>query len=232
MLRALILDCDGVLVDTERDGHRVAFNMAFQEHGIAAHWSEQDYHELLQVAGGKERMRACFDRTGWPVAEGQRDELIIRLHETKSRAFQALLQAGRMAVRPGVKRIVDEARDAGMALAVCSTSKLESVQACVDLLGEERASAFAFILAGDAVRRKKPDPEIYLAAAQRLQLEPAECLVIEDSAIGCRAATAAGMRCLVTTSAYTADEDFSGAYKVVAELGEGPQAVRLSDVAR
>ncbi|APE27167.1 HAD-IA family hydrolase [Aurantiacibacter gangjinensis] len=231
MMQALIFDCDGVLVDTEKDGHRVAFNTAFETHGIDAHWGVREYHDLLQVAGGKERMRFYFDRNGWPEAEAERDALIKDLHATKSAAFQDLLRGGKMTLRPGVARLVDEARAADMALAVCSTSKLESVQACVDLLGPDRANAFSFILAGDAVSRKKPDPEIYLTAAERLDLPASQCLVIEDSEIGCRAATSAGMRCVVTTSAYTASESFEGAYRVVPELGDGANAVPLVEIA-
>jgi HAD superfamily hydrolase (TIGR01509 family) len=230
MRKALLFDCDGVLVDTERDGHRIAFNAAFRELGIDVEWDVARYGALLSVAGGKERMRAYFDRAGWPVGEGDRDALIAALHGAKSRIFLDMVRSGAMPLRSGITRIVDEARAAKMKLGVCSTSKLESVQGCIDLMGEKRARAFDIVLAGDVVTRKKPDPAIYNLAAERLGLAPYACVVIEDSALGCAAAVAAGMRCVVTTSAYTEEEEFPGAYKVVSELGDGAGAVRLADI--
>lgn len=232
MLDALIFDCDGVLVDTERDGHLVAFNHAFATAGLETRWNDARYHELLQVGGGKERMRAHFEEVGWPeTACEDRDRFIAGLHKIKSDHFESLIAKGDLPLRAGVARLVDEARAEGLHLAVCSTSKLQSVEACVNLLGPERAAAFDFILAGDMVPRKKPDPIIYQTAADRLGLETKRCLVIEDSAIGCAAAVAAGMRTVITTSAFTAEEDFTGAYRVFTELGDGPGAVKLEDIA-
>lgn len=222
-IKALIFDCDGVLADTERDGHRVAFNRAFAEHGIDAEWDVERYGQMLEVAGGKERMRHFFEMTGWPAgAATGHDAFIDRLHADKSRAFRELVRNGSLPLRPGIKRIVDEARAAGMQLAVCSTASMESVLCVLDLLGPGRKSWFEHVLAGDVVSRKKPDPAVYLLALERLGLDAAECVVIEDSHIGLRAALAAGIRCLVTTSAYTLDEDFSGASRVVGNLGDPP----------
>jgi HAD superfamily hydrolase (TIGR01509 family) len=228
-MQALIFDCDGVLVDTERDGHRVAFNRAFREAGLSTEWSIGRYGDLLKTAGGKERMRRHFDETGWPVVESERAGLIQRLHELKTRIFMELIEAGGLPLRPGIARIVDEAIQAGVKLAVCSTSNEKAVQAVVDiLLGPERAKHIP-VFAGDMVAKKKPDPGIYLLAKDELGLDPKKTLVIEDSNNGLRAALGAGMHCLVTKSSYTEDEDFSGANRIVPDLGDAPVRVTLRD---
>ena len=219
-MQALIFDCDGVLVDTERDGHRVAFNDAFRAAGLTTDWSVDRYGALLSTGGGKERMRRHFDETGWPVGQ-DRDALILSLHHAKTDLFMRIIEGGALPLRPGVARMVDAALAAGMQVAVCSTSNERAVSAVVRvLLGAERAARIT-IFAGDAVARKKPDPAIYALAAATLGLTPAACVVIEDSHIGLTAAKAAGMRCIVTKSAYTQDEDFSAADRVVADLDAG-----------
>lgn len=222
-LQALLLDCDGVLAETERDGHRVAFNRAFAEHGLDVEWSAELYGELLQVAGGKERMRAWFARAGWPVAATERDAFIRLLHGTKTRHFMSIVEAGGLRARPGVRRIVDEAFASGVRVAICSTSDERSVRAVSRaVLGADRAARLAGVFAGDQVSRKKPDPDIYLLAARKLDLAPEGCLVIEDSEMGLRAALGAGMRCVITTSTYTVEEDLTGASLVLPELGDPP----------
>ena len=232
VMKALIFDCDGVLADTERDGHRLAFNQAFAEHGIDVNWGVTFYGELLEVAGGKERLRQFFNRAGWPEAAGNdRDGYLAQLHATKTRIYQALVAEGLLPLRRGIIRIVDAAHAAGMKLAVCSTASMGSVLSVLDLMGQERKSRFEQVLAGDVVRRKKPDPEIYLLALKHLGVKAAECVVIEDSQIGMRAALGAGISCLVTTSAYTGDEDFNGANRVVTDLGERSAAhITLADL--
>lgn len=220
-MQALIFDCDGVLVDTERDGHRVAFNRAFSAEGVNAEWSVELYGELLTTGGGKERMRRHFDETGWPVAPAEHDDLIARLHRTKTDLFMGLIEAGALPLRPGVARMVDAAQAAGLKVAVCSTSNERAVETVVRvLLGEGRAQAIT-IFAGDVVPKKKPDPAIYTLAATTLGVTPAACVVVEDSHIGLRAAKAAGMNCIVTRSTYTHDEDFTGADRIVDHLDEG-----------
>ena len=235
MIEALIFDCDGVLVDTERDGHRVGFNRAFQEFGIQAEWSVELYAELLLVAGGKERMRAYFDRFGWPPladTDEARDALIKQLHARKTEITAGLVTEGGLPLRPGVARIVDEAIAAGVRLGVCTTSNPRFIDAVLELLGPDRKAAFEFVHAGDCVSRKKPDPEIYQLAQQSLGLPPTRCVVIEDSRNGLLAAKGAGFPCLVTTSTYTIDEDFAEADKVVSELGDAPGIqVTLADLA-
>ena len=221
-LQAILFDCDGVLSDTERDGHRVAFNEAFAAQGLDVAWSVERYGELLTTGGGKERMRRHFDETGWPVPEVERDALIAALHKDKTDRFVAMIEAGRLPLRAGVARLVDEAMAAGVRLGVCSTSNERAVQGIVSVnLGPERAAAMP-VFAGDVVPKKKPDPAIYRLAADRLGLDPSRCVVVEDSANGLKAALAAGMRCVVTISSYTGEEDFSGAARVIPELGDGP----------
>ena len=234
-IEALIFDCDGVLVDTERDGHRVAFNRAFRDFEIDIDWNVALYGRLLkQVAGGKERLQQYFDEVGWPSGAGENQTAFIaRLHEHKSVVFQQQVRDGSLALRPGINRIADEAHAAGIRLGVCTTAREESVQAVLDLMGPKRKSRFEHVLAGDIVSRKKPDPKVYLLASERFGVEPPKCMVIEDSHIGLSAALGAGMNCVITTSGYTEDEDFTGALAVYPELGDppGPHVV-LNDLLR
>jgi HAD superfamily hydrolase (TIGR01509 family) len=234
MLKAIIFDCDGVLVDTERDGHRVGFNRAFEQFGIDAEWDVPLYGKLLQVAGGKERMRAYFDEYGWPQAVGSdevKDALIKDLHKAKTEITAGLVGEGALPLRSGVARLVDEAIAEGVTLGVCTTSNPLFIDAVLDLFGPARKAKFAFVHAGDCVARKKPDPEIYELAKVSLKLPVGQCVVIEDSRNGLLAATGAGLPCLITTSTYTVDEDFSEADRVVPELGDAPNInVTLADL--
>jgi HAD superfamily hydrolase (TIGR01509 family) len=222
-MRALIFDCDGVLVDTERDGHRVAFNRAFQKMGLEHEWSVARYGELLKIAGGKERMRHFFNTVGWPENISDQDRFIQQLHHLKTDLFMEIIESGELPLRPGVARLVDEAISAGIRLAVCSTSNERAVNLIVEkLLGADRRAYFSAILAGDVVTRKKPDPEIYNLVRQKLNLSPRTGLVVEDSRNGLLAAKQAGMACVITTNGYTAGEDFTLADLVVSELGDAP----------
>ncbi len=223
-MKALIFDCDGVLVDTERDGHRVAFNRAFAEMGYGVEWDVDLYGELLKISGGKERMKYYFNQMGWPEGVSDRDSLIADLHKMKTDIFMRIIESGELTLRPGVARLVDEAiADGGITLAICSTSNERSVNLIAGkLLGLERKASFSAILAGDVVSKKKPDPEIYNLASERLALEPGECVVVEDSRNGLLAAKSAGMNCVITTNGYTEREDFSEADLVVSELGDPP----------
>jgi HAD superfamily hydrolase (TIGR01509 family) len=228
-MKALIFDCDGVLVDTERDGHRVAFNRAFAEAGLGVEWDVALYGELLEIAGGKERMTHYFDARGWPPGTSAAT-LIPRLHERKTAIFTELLAQGLLPLRSGIARLVDEAHAAGVRLGVCTTSAPKAVDGVLNLLGPERKSRFELVLAGDVVK-KKPDSEIYELAKQRLGLAGSDCVVIEDSRNGLLAALGAGMPTVITTSAYTQHEDFSDAARVVPELGDPPHVrVTLRDL--
>jgi HAD superfamily hydrolase (TIGR01509 family) len=222
-IKALIFDCDGVIVDTERDGHRVAFNRAFKAKGLNIEWDVPLYGRLLDVAGGKERMKHYFDQTNWPENIRDKDAFVKELHKLKTDLFMQIIESGQLPLRPGVARLIDEAIQKNIKLAVCSTSNARAVNLVVEkMLGEERKSHFNLILAGDVVSKKKPDPEIYNLALKRLGLNPKECIVVEDSRNGQLAAKAAGMHCVITTNEYTENEDFTEADLVVPELGDPP----------
>ncbi len=233
MVKAIIFDCDGVLVDTERDAHRVGFNLAFKQFGIDAEWSVELYGRLVLIAGGKERMRGYFDEFGWPAGaqtDEQKDALILDLHKAKTKITSEIVSS--LPVRPGILRIIDEAIAAGVKLGVCTTSNPKFIDAVLDLFGPERKAAFDFVHAGDVVAKKKPAPDIYLLALETLGLSPRDCIVIEDSRNGLLAATGAGLPTLITTSTYTVDEAFGEAVRVVPELGDEPNVnVRLTDLA-
>jgi HAD superfamily hydrolase (TIGR01509 family) len=229
-MKALIFDCDGVLVDTERDGHRVAFNRAFAAAGIDAEWDVELYGELLEIAGGKERMTHYFNQHGWPQGKTAQT-LIPELHKRKTAIFTDLIAKGRLPLRPGISRIVDEAHSAGIRLGVCTTSDPKAIDGVLDLFGAKRKAWFEIVLAGDVVKKKKPDPEIYNLAKQKLGVDAQDCVVVEDSRNGLLASLGAGMPTLITTSAYTTDEDFAGAAKIVPELGDAPNPlVTLEDL--
>jgi HAD superfamily hydrolase (TIGR01509 family) len=236
MSPALIFDCDGVLADTERDGHLPAFNQTFADAGLPIHWSEQEYGQLLAIGGGKERLATVFtplfvETAHLPTDPEEQRELIARWHKAKTAHYTAMVADGVMPGRPGIARIVASAHQAGWRLAVASTSAEASVRAVLEhAVGEDLAAQFA-VFAGDVVPAKKPAPDIYLLALRELGVGPEEVVVVEDSANGLRAALGAGLRTVVTVSSYTADEDFTGASLVVSSLGDLPDdpAVVLSD---
>jgi HAD superfamily hydrolase (TIGR01509 family) len=224
-MSALIFDCDGVLADTERDGHRPAFNQTFEEFGLPAQWSVEAYGEALRIGGGKERMRSLLTpefvaQAGLPGdAEGQAAE-IAKWHKRKTELYVEMVRSGALPPRPGIARIVTEARAAGWQLAVCSTSAEPSVRAILEnAVGADVAAEF-LVLAGDVVPAKKPAPDIYLLALERLGIEPGEAIVVEDSRNGLLASRAAGLATVVTVNGYTRDEDSSEAALVVSSLGD------------
>ena len=219
-LQALIFDVDGTLADTERDGHRPAFNAAFAEFGLPWHWSVERYGELLAVTGGKERIRyfASTDDPGF-LARPDADDVIRRLHAAKTRHYVDLVGQGAVSLRPGVAKLIAAARAARLRLAIATTTTADNVTALLtSCLGADAPSWFEVIGAGDVVPAKKPAPDIYLWVLQRLDLPAAACLAIEDSANGLRSALAAGLPTLVTVSAYTANDDFTGASAVREDL--------------
>ncbi|OQY37974.1 hypothetical protein B6228_05185 [Candidatus Atribacteria bacterium 4572_76] len=202
-IKAIIFDQDGVIIDTERDGHRVAFNKTFKEFGFDFQWDVDYYHELLQIAGGKERMRHHLHTKGFgrEVKPEKEDELIKAMHKRKTEIFIELIKEGALPLRPGIKRIMKEAMNRGLKVGICTTSNEKAAHAVAyEILKDIK---FDFVLAGDVVKKKKPDPEIYLLALKKGGLKAEECIVVEDSRNGLLAAKAAGMNVVVTTNHYT-----------------------------
>lgn len=224
-LNALIFDVDGTLADNEQDGHRVAFNRAFKEAGLDWRWDEETYEQLLTVFGGKERihyyMRDFLEGFKPPP---DADGFVRDLHAQKTRHYLALLQSGAIPLRPGVKRLLCEARTSGMRLAIASTTTLENATTLLSrTLGEDSIDWFDVIACGDIVTNKKPAPDIYLYALDKLGLPAAECLVIEDTESGLASARAAGLGCVITVNRSTRGQDFRGAGIVLDHLGEADQ---------
>jgi len=227
---ALIFDVDGTLADTERDGHRCAFNQAFAEVGLDWSWSEDLYGELLRVTGGKERIRYYMERWRPTFAERDHlDRLIADLHRRKTRHYLEMLGQGRIPLRTGVMRLLREARNAGVRLAVATTTTPENVTRLLECSGgAEVLPWFEVIAAGDLVPAKKPAPDIYDLALAELGLPATACVAVEDSGSGVRAALGAGLRALlVTVNAYTVQDDFSGAALVTDGLGEPDLPVKV-----
>ena len=219
-IKAIIFDQDGVIIDTERDGHRVAFNKTFKEFGFDFEWDVNYYHELLQVAGGKERMRYHLHTKGFgrEVKPEEEDELIKAMHKRKTEIFIELIKEGALPLRPGIKRIMKEAINRGLKVGICTTSNEKAAHAVAyEILKDIK---FDFVLAGDVVKKKKPDPEIYLLALKKGGLKAEECIVVEDSRNGLLAAKAAGMNIVVTTNYYTEKEDLREADIIVTCLGD------------
>jgi HAD superfamily hydrolase (TIGR01509 family) len=224
-LQALIFDVDGTLADTERDGHRVAFNRAFAEAGLKWDWSVLLYGDLLAIAGGKERIRYYINEYR-PDFEppADLDQFIADLHAVKTRYYQQLVARGAIPLRRGVKRLLKEAREQGMRLAIATTAALPNVTALLEhTLGSDSPSWFEVIAAGDIVPAKKPAPDIYHYVLEEMGLEARDCLAIEDSNHGFLASSQAGIKTVVTINAYTRNQDFSGAILVLNHLGEPDQ---------
>ena len=221
-LNALLFDVDGTLADTERDGHRPAFNQAFADAGLDWHWDVALYGKLLAVTGGKERMKHYIDHYRPDYRKPDNfDELVAELHKAKTRIYSALAARGGIPMRPGVRRLLIEARAAGLRLAIATTTTPENVTVLLEhSLGAGTQEWFEVIAAGDIVPAKKPAPDIYHYALEQMGLDAAECLAFEDSENGLRASRGAGLTTLVTVNDYTLDHDFTGAAVVLSDLGE------------
>jgi HAD superfamily hydrolase (TIGR01509 family) len=222
---ALILDCDGVLADTELHGHLVAFNQTFEEFGLPVRWSVDDYKQKVLIGGGKERLASLLTpefvaAAGLPAdPEGQRDA-VAAWHRRKTEIYLDLVARGAVPPRPGVARLVGQALAAGWTVAVASTSAAPSVRATLArAVGAETARQVT-VFAGDVVPAKKPAPDIYLLALHTLGVPAKRAIVVEDSRNGLLAAVGAGLTCLVTVNEITAGEDFAEAAMVVSSLGD------------
>ncbi|KAL3003918.1 hypothetical protein AAZX31_08G132700 [Glycine max] len=244
-LQALIFDCDGVILESEHL-HRQAYNDAFVHFNVRCpsssspgplNWDVQFYDELQNlIGGGKPKMRWYFKEHGWPTStlfqtpptnDEDRAKLIDTLQDWKTERYKEIIKSGTVKPRPGVLRLMDEARDAGKKLAVCSAATKSSVILCLEnLIGIERFQGLDCFLAGDDVKEKKPDPSIYVTASKKLGISEKDCLVVEDSVIGLQAATQAGMSCVVTYTPSTAEQDFKEAIAIYPDLSN----VRLKDL--
>jgi beta-phosphoglucomutase-like phosphatase (HAD superfamily) len=221
-LRALIWDVDGTLAETERDGHRVAFNQAFAEAGLPWHWDEQLYGELLRVTGGKERLRHYWLQVN--PADAEHPDLaqqLAQLHAIKTRHYVAAVRNGAIELRTGVARLISEARAAGVQLAIATTTTFENVSELLrSSLGSEALHWFTCVAAGDIVAHKKPAPDIYAWVLGRLGVRARECLAIEDSAAGVSSARALGIPVVVTRSTYTRGEEMGVVCADLDSLGD------------
>jgi HAD superfamily hydrolase (TIGR01509 family) len=216
-LRALLFDVDGTLADTEKDGHRVAFNQAFAEAGLDWNWSVEMYGKLLEVTGGKERIRHYLT-TYRPELIIPSDAEIASLHATKTKYYLELIALGKVPLRPGVKRLIHEAQNQGLRLAIVTTTTMANVTNLLDKTLDP--SLFEAIAAGDIVPQKKPAPDIYHYILKEMNLVPEECMAFEDSNPGLRSAMGANLTTIVTVNDYTQHQDFSAAPLVLNHFGE------------
>lgn len=225
-LQALLWDVDGTLAETERDGHRRAFNRAFADQGVPLHWDAQGYGAWLTVAGGRERIGAALRQLEGHDPDPARLEA---LQAGKQRHYAALMAAGGLELRPGVAALIQEAAAAGLRQAIVTTSGRVAVQALAQGLLGDLAEAFELWVCGDDVSGKKPDPEAYTLALQQLGLPPGKALAIEDSPAGLAAAVAAGVPCALTLSHYGGAEPlerFAAARAVLTGLGDDGRVLR------
>lgn len=229
-LKALIFDVDGTLADTERDGHRVAFNRSFEDADLSWHWNESLYGELLAIAGGKERI-AHYIRCYHPIfspRHGTLKNFIEQLHKSKTQHYLELLAQGEIPLRTGVSRLLREARSRGVMLAIATTTTLDNVTGLLQtVLGTEAIEWFSVIAAGDLVPAKKPAPDIYLYTLSQLSLKAENCLAIEDSKNGLISAKRAGLQTLITVNDYTRGQEFDGACAILDHLGDTQTACRV-----
>ena len=220
-IEALIFDVDGTMADTE-EAHRVAFNLAFERYRLGWTWDAPAYRELLKVTGGKERMAHYIETLAVGAAERTRLSMLVPdIHAEKTRFYSAFVADGAVPLRPGVARLMDEALAQGCKLAIASTTTAVNIDALLhSTFGARGLDMFAAIACGDQVKAKKPAPDIYQLALRGLGMLPEHAVAFEDSPNGLRAATAAGLRSVVTPTYWTEDGDFSGATMFLPHLGD------------
>jgi HAD superfamily hydrolase (TIGR01509 family) len=218
-LEAVVFDVDGTLVDSERDGHRIAFNLAFEEAGLRDRWDVPTYGRLLRITGGVRRLTYWFERTGWSPDDAR--QRALDLHRTKTQHMRALVLSGRIPPRPGARRLVSDVRASGAGVHVATTGTRAWVE---PLLHQVFGRHFDVVVTGSEVTDLKPSPAVYREVLARTGCDPARTVAVEDSANGLRAATSAGLRCVVASNAYTCGDDFTGA-GLVAEGLDDPALV-------
>jgi len=220
-IKALIFDVDGTIADTE-EAHRQAFNAAFLEHGLSWDWSRSEYAELLRTSGGKERIEVYIESLRLTPREATRLIRMVQLvHATKTRIYGELIADGGAPLRPGVARLIGEARAAGARLAIASTTTSANISALIGAqFGAEAWNWFEALACGDVVSSKKPAPDIYTRALGMLRLHARDCVAFEDSVNGLRSAKAAGLYTVVTPTAWSEGQDFSGANLLLKSLGD------------
>ncbi len=225
-LRALIFDVDGTLAETE-ELHRRAFNDTFAAEGVTWHWDREEYRELLKTTGGKERMLAFAAREAIPIDA----EAAARLHKIKTARYADLVDQGGLQLRLGIAELIDKARAQGLKLAIATTTSPQNVdRLCHSCWGRAADEVFDVIAAGDQVARKKPAPDVYQLALQRLGLPAEDSIAFEDTANGVRSARAAGIRVVVTPSMYSGSEDFTGADWILPTLSRANWTADLADL--
>ncbi len=223
-LRAVIFDVDGTLAETERDGHRVAFNQAFRDAGEPYQWSVTEYGELLRITGGRRRLQHYLRGQGRTELDAAR--LATALHDVKTGYFAQWVRNGYVQARPGVQALIRQLVEREITVAVATTGSAAWVHPLLDrLFGDVR---FAAVVTGNDVSQLKPHPEAYRTCLDRLGRDAAEAMAVEDSPPGLQAALGADLPCVVVTSAYTRGEPFPGAAAVV----PGYLAVDLFDAPR
>jgi beta-phosphoglucomutase-like phosphatase (HAD superfamily) len=230
---ALIFDVDGTLADTE-EVHRQAFNLAFGVCRLDWVWDAPLYRDLLRVTGGKERIASYIDRLRLQPGERRSlQELIPEIHRAKTRLYKELIEVGQVRVRPGVRRLMMEAREAGVRVAIASTTSPENIEPLIAAgLGPQAMNWFDAIAAGDVVANKKPAPDIYNVALQALGVDPARAVAVEDSAIGVESAKAAGLFTVATPSTWTQTQDFTAADLLLESLGDPEEPLAPQDQLR
>lgn len=225
-LQALLFDVDGTLADTERDGHRPAFNMAFADAGLDWNWDEALYGELLAVTGGKERIKYYLEKFNTDFEKPANfDDFVKGLHASKTKFYTQLMAEGKIPLRPGVENLINEAREANMRMAVVTTTTPANVTALLEsTLGPDSESWFEVIAAGDIVPAKKPAPDIYDWALEQMNLSPDDAIAFEDSLNGILSSSAAKVKTIITINEYTKDDDFSAADLVLDQMGDEANA--------
>ncbi len=215
-LKALLWDVDGTIAETERDGHRVAFNLAFEACGVPWRWDEAHYGRLLRITGGRERLlHDMRGRTDAPVLAAERDRLAAEVHARKNALYAKLVAERGIALRPGVAELMDECLQRGVRLGIVTTTSRVNVEALLSThFGARWHERFAVVVCGEDVARKKPDPEVYRRALEALTIGPLEAVAVEDSPGGVAAARAADVPVIVTRSAYFPNDTVEGAIAI------------------